>query len=303
MSELSTLSVVIVTYCSSSIIAPCLQSIQKFNDIGDHLQVTVVDNSPTGDSTYGLICNEFPWVQAVRNPKNGGYGQGNNVGARMSTGRYLLFLNPDTELIEPLFSFAISAFENDSRLAVFGMQLLTVGHRRSPSFFLRGQHMTKYPHGVPRLISSMGHFNATTMTCSGAAMFIRRDIFQRIGYFDEELFLGCEESDIWNRIDMLSEDWHGCFFRQKRLIHLGGSSQGIRMPEQSAFPHIEHATVRHFYDKYGLDFRSFLHYEREQAQLRVWYWRLRGRPNLCREAQLYVVELDRMLKSEKEKSI
>ncbi len=58
MSELSTLSVVIVTYCSSSIIAPCLQSIQKFNDIGDHLQVTVVDNSPTGDSTYGLICSQ-----------------------------------------------------------------------------------------------------------------------------------------------------------------------------------------------------------------------------------------------------
>lgn len=299
MSELSTLSVVIVTYCSSSIIAPCLQSIQKFNDIGDHLQVTVVDNSPTGDSTYGLICNEFPWVQAVRNPKNGGYGQGNNVGARMSTGRYLLFLNPDTELIEPLFSFAISEFENDSRLAVFGMQLLTAGHRRSPSFFLRQQHVTKYPHGIPRLISLMGHFNATTMTCSGAAMFIRRDVFQRIGCFDEELFMGYEESDVWNRIDMLSEGWHGRFFRQKRFVHLGGSSQGIRTLEPFALPHVEHGTVRHFYDKYGLDFSRFLRYEREQAQLRVWYWRLRRKLDLCREERLYVVELDRMLKAEK----
>ena len=116
MPKLLTVSVVIVTY-RSSIIAPCLQSIQRFNDTGDHLQVTVVDNSPTGDSTYELICNEFPWVQAVRNPKNGGYGQGNNAGARLSTGKYLLFLNPDTELIEPLFGFAVSAFENDSTRA------------------------------------------------------------------------------------------------------------------------------------------------------------------------------------------
>lgn len=299
MPKLPTLSVIVVTYRSSSIIVPCLQSIRRFNDIGGHLQVTVVDNSPTGDSTYGLVCNEFPWVQAVRNAKNGGYGQGNNVGARLSTGKYLLFLNPDTELIEPLFGFAISVFENDSRLAVFGVQLLTAGHRRSPSFFLREQYVTKYPHGIPRLIPLMGHFNATTMRCWGADMFIRQDIFQRIGYFDEELFMGYEESDVWNRIDMLSEGWHGRFFRQKRLIHLGGSSQGIRSLEPSVLPHIEHATVRHFYDKYGLDFRHFLRYEREQAQLRVWYWRLRRRPNLCREAQSYVVEIDRLLKLEK----
>jgi N-acetylglucosaminyl-diphospho-decaprenol L-rhamnosyltransferase len=299
MPELSALSVVIVTYRSSSVIAPCLQSIRRFNDIGDHLQVTVVDNSPTSDPTYGLVCDEFPWVQAVRNPKKGGYGQGNNVGARLSRGKYLLFLNPDTELVEPLFEFTISAFESDTRLAVFGVQLLTADHRRSPSFFLRDQRVTKYPHGIPRLISLMGHFNATTMTCSGAAMFIRRDVFQRIGCFDEGLFMGYEESDIWNRIDELSEGWYGRFFRQKRFVHLGGSSQGIRTPELFALPHVEHETVRHFYNKYGLDFRSFLRYERQQAQLRVWYWRLRGRPNLCREARLRVVELDQMLQLEK----
>jgi hypothetical protein len=263
------------------------------------LQVTVVDNSPTGDSTYELVRSEFPWVQAVRNPKNRGYGQGNNVGARLSTGEYLLFLNPDTELVEPLFGFAVSAFESDSRLAVFGVQLLTARHRRSPSIFLRDQYVTRYPHGIPRLASLLGHFNAKTMACSGAAMFIRRDVFQRVGWFDEELFMGYEESDVWNRIDMLSEGWHGHFFRQKSLVHLGGSSQGTRIPELFALSHGERATVRHFYDKYGLDFRRFLRYEREQAQLRVWYWRLRGRPELCREAQSRIVEVDRLLKSDK----
>jgi GT2 family glycosyltransferase len=217
----------------------------------------------------------------------------------LSTGKYLLFLNPDTELVEPLFDFAISAFESDSRLAVFGVQLLTADHRRSLSVFLRDQRVTKCPHGIPRLISLIGHFNAKTMACSGAAVFIRRDVFQRIGCFDEELFMGYEESDVWNRIDMLSEGWHGRFFRQKHLVHLGGSSQGIQTPELFALSHVEHATVRHFYDKYGLDFRSFLRYEREQAQLRVWYWRLRGRPNLCREARLRAAELDRMLQLEK----
>jgi len=299
MPKLPTLSVIVVTYRSSSIIVPCLQSIQRFNDIGDRLHVTVVDNSPTGDSTYELVCNEFPWVQAVRNPKNGGYGQGNNVGARSSIGQYLLFLNPDTELIEPVFGFAISAFESDSHLAVFGVQTLTADHKRAPSFILRQQYVTKYPLGVPRLVSSMGHFNAKTMVCSGAAMFIRRDVFQRIGCFDEELFMYFEESDVWNRIDMLSEGWHGRFFGRKRLVHLGGSSQGMRVPEPPAFPHYDHSSARRFYDKYGLEFRPFLRYEREQAQLRVLYWRFRRKQDLCREAQLHVVELDRMLELEK----
>jgi len=299
MAESPTLSTVIVTYHSSSIITACLQSIERFNDIGDRLQVTVVDNSPVDDLTYDLVRSDYPWVHAVRNSRNGGYGQGNNVGARLSTGRFLLFLNPDTELIEPLFNFAIAAFETDSRLAVFGVQLLTAGRRRSSSFFLRDQHVTRYPHGVPRLISSVGCFNAKTMACSGAAMFVRRDVFERIGCFDEQLFMGYEESDIWNRIDMLSEGWHGQFFRRKRIIHLGGSSQGLQTREPFVLPNVEHATVRHFYDKYGLDFHRFLRYEREQAKLRVWYWRLRGKQDLCREARLRVAELDHMLDSER----
>jgi GT2 family glycosyltransferase len=299
VSNLPTLSVIVVTYRSRSVVEPCLQSIQRFNDIGDQLQVTVVDNSPAGDSTFKLVCSEFPWVQAVRNAENGGYGQGNNVGTRLSTGKYLLFLNPDTELVEPLFGFAVSAFESDSHLGVFGVQLLTAGLDHSLSFFLREQYVTKCPHGIPRLISSMGHFNARTMACSGAALFIRRDVFQRIGGFDEELFMGYEESDVWNRIDMLSEGWHGRFVRQRCLVHLNGSSQGIRAPEPLALPHVEYTTARHFYDKYGLDFRRFLRYQREQAQLRAWYWRLRGSPNLCSEARLRVVELDRMLQAEK----
>jgi len=295
----ATLSVVIVTYRSSSVIVPCLHSLEEFNDIGDCLEVTVIDSSPEGDVTYELVRRQFPWVRAARNPENGGYGQGNNVGARLSTGKYLLFLNPDTELVEPLFRFAVSAFESDSRLAVFGVQQLTASRRRCPSVFLRVQHQTKYPHGVPRLISWTGYFNAITMACLGAAVFIRTDVFRRVGCFDEELFLGCEESDLWNRVDLLGDGWHGGFFREKRLIHLGGSSQGVRVLEPSAFPQSDYRSVRHFYDKYGLDFRGFLRFERDRVLLRAWYWRLRGRKYLCHQAQLRVVELDQMLRLEK----
>jgi len=67
--------------------------------------------------TWPMRMGRSDGVEIVRNPKNGRCGQGNNVEARLSTGKCLLFLNPDTDLIEPLFGFAISAFENDSRRA------------------------------------------------------------------------------------------------------------------------------------------------------------------------------------------
>ena len=114
----STLPVVIVAYISD-VIASCLQSIGRMNDVGDQLQVTVVDNSWTGNSAYGLVFDECPRVQGVDDHTNGGDGQRNNAGAQPSTRVHWLLLNPDIELVEPLFSSAISGFKIQDELLSF----------------------------------------------------------------------------------------------------------------------------------------------------------------------------------------
>ena len=100
------LSVIIVSYKNLEIIVDCLNSIYKNNDIGNYLEVIVVDNSPE-DNIYNYVADNFENVRIIKN-QNKGFGEGNNKGACIARGKYLLFLNPDTILVEPIFGFAIN---------------------------------------------------------------------------------------------------------------------------------------------------------------------------------------------------
>jgi len=62
MPKLPSLAIIVVTHRSGTITAPCLKSIQRFYDVGDHLQVTDADNAPMDDSTCGPVRGEFLWV-------------------------------------------------------------------------------------------------------------------------------------------------------------------------------------------------------------------------------------------------
>ena len=109
------LSVIIVTYNCFDLLKKCLESVCRFNDIGDELEVIVVDNGE--DGSFEKIAAE-PGLERVRAFKheNTGYGAGNNAGANMSSGDVLLFLNPDTEIIEPVFRFALEKFDDDGNV-------------------------------------------------------------------------------------------------------------------------------------------------------------------------------------------
>jgi len=61
-------------------------------------EVIVVDNA-SSDGSAAMVVAEFPWVRLVANPDNRGFTAGNNQGLALSQGRYVLFLNPDTEVI------------------------------------------------------------------------------------------------------------------------------------------------------------------------------------------------------------
>ena len=84
------LSVIIVSYLHYDILSECLDSIKKYNDIGDELEVIVSDNSPSSNIINQLKSN-YPWVKTCKN-QNKGFGAGNNRGIGISTGKYILFL-------------------------------------------------------------------------------------------------------------------------------------------------------------------------------------------------------------------
>lgn len=218
------LSVIIVSYNNVRLLRNCLDSVFKFNDIGDGLEVIVSDNSPD-DALYNEIKNDYAQVRIIKN-ENKGFGYGNNRGYELSEGEYLLFLNPDTVLIEPVFGFAAERFDQDKELALFGVSLVSSELKRNDSFFL----MDRY--GIAAFISYKFHkffnlFCDNKMFITGADLFVRRQSFEEAGKFDENIFMYKEESDLIKRIKLRATAKKTAYFKQKRIIHLEGGTEKL----------------------------------------------------------------------------
>ena len=107
------LSIVIVSWNVWDLLRACLQSIERasrrpadggmlreFGPEGSsgRLEVVVVDNG-SDDATVDLLPARFPWIRLIASERNLGFTGGNNVGYGASSGRFVYFLNPDTELV------------------------------------------------------------------------------------------------------------------------------------------------------------------------------------------------------------
>ena len=109
------LSVIILTYNSEKDIYACLESVYQHNDIGEGLEVIVVDNQSQDFATMQqTIAQRYPEVIITQNTHNGGYGQGNNVGIRIAQAPVVAVMNPDIRLMQPIFAAALQALQNDT---------------------------------------------------------------------------------------------------------------------------------------------------------------------------------------------
>ncbi len=109
--------VVIVTYRSADDIVRCLDSVARHTTV-DH-RVVVVDNA-SDDGTADLVAARFPSVELIRSDVNGGFARGANRGAAAAEGRYVLLLNPDTELRSPAIDELVRVADEVPEHRVYG---------------------------------------------------------------------------------------------------------------------------------------------------------------------------------------
>jgi len=216
-------SVIIVSYKKLNILIDCLDSIYKYNDIGNKLEIIVIDNSPD-NNIYDYIKSNYKGVKILKS-ENRGFGAANNLGARIARGKYLLFLNPDTILIEPIFQFAIKKFEENNNLAWFGIKLLDKNFKKSFSFGFINED-SFFQQLLSILFRKLDLFIDGKMFIAGADIFIRKKVFFDIGMFDENIFMYAEEADLARRIK--ANNYKTKYFKEKSLIHLGGEADTNR---------------------------------------------------------------------------
>lgn len=245
-------SVIIVSYKNIEVLINCIESIYKFNDIGNLLEIIIVDNSPEQD-IYNYLIENYKNIVVIKN-ENKGFGQANNIGAIISTGDYLLFLNPDTLLIEPLFRFAIDTFESDNELALFGVKLVDKKLRDNMSFY----YIDKYgiiPNQLIKYRNKKNKFIDGKMYISGANIFIRKEAFFSCGMFDEKIFMYNEEPDLIRRIKENKKTNKIGYYKEKKIIHLEGKTTNINMNYEKML-RFEIESYEYYCKKYRINFRK-----------------------------------------------
>ncbi|NDB34660.1 MAG: glycosyltransferase, partial [Flavobacteriia bacterium] len=106
-----TLSVIIVNYNVAYFLEQCLNAVYRSKGV-DSMEVIVVDNR-SSDNSISMLKAKFPQVILIENQVNVGFSKANNQGIDISSGKFIVLLNPDTVVEERTFEHTVNVFKGD----------------------------------------------------------------------------------------------------------------------------------------------------------------------------------------------
>jgi len=208
----------------------CLSTL--LNTSYPNFEIIVVDNS-SKDGSVDLIKRSFgssPRLTVQQNERNFGFAEGNNIGARLANGKYIVFLNVDTETDSEWLTKLVEVMESDESIGAAQSKLLLFDHSTIDS---TGDFIDSYGYGFQRGHGEedRGQYNKTDeiFSARGAAMIVRKRILMKVGYFDPTFFMLCEDIDLSWRIRLTG---HKVMFVPQSVVYHAGS--GIRKAYQSS---------------------------------------------------------------------
>lgn len=214
-------SIIIINYKTPQLTSDCIQSLLKV--IPSDSEIIVVDNGSEDDSLQ-IIENTFgSTIKLISGERNLGFAGGNNLGAKAASGHYLIFLNSDTIIENDFITPCIKILEENQHIGIIAPRLKLAdgnfqkaAYGRFPALWKLLTQQTKR-----ELALSDGDYTEVDWV-SGCALIIPRELFDKIGGWDENFFLYYEDVDLCRRVH---EAGFTCAIAHEAdIIHLGGRS-------------------------------------------------------------------------------
>ncbi len=203
-------SIIFVNWNSVDYLRDCIASIRQYTE-GLSYEIIVVDNaSPAGDAA--VIEREFSDIVFIRSEENLGFAGANNLGFNRSSGKYILFLNPDVKLTTPLINILYRRAQSMPNAGILGAKLLnrdltiqTSSIMQFPTIFRELFQLEYFRLRWPNFFGIGPLFSesvepADAEVISGACMLIRRDVFEKVGKFSEDYFMYAEDIDLCYKV-------------------------------------------------------------------------------------------------------
>lgn len=255
------LSFIIVSWNVSALLRRAIESMLA-DAVGLSFEIIVVDNAST-DGTADMLRAAFPPVRLIANTENVGFTRANNQALAVAQGRFLFLLNPDAELergaVRALRSF-MDAPAN-GRVGIAGPQLVYPDHRlqssrrRFPTLATALLESTPLQQWFPRnRVLDRYYVRDTSDQAAqdvdwlvGAALFVRRAVYDAIGGFDERFFMYSEELDWCQRAH--AAGWRVVYVPQARVVHYEARSSEQVVARRDIYFHS--SKVRYFKKYHG----------------------------------------------------
>lgn len=191
-------SVIIVNFNGLKHLRKCLNSVEKVREI---LEIIVVDNGST-DNSVSFLQSHYPKIKLLRNSQNLGFALANNLGAKLATQSYLLFLNNDTIVPPHLLKVFLKHLKAEKKVAIVQPKIYQMGKSGKldvvGSFLTSAGFLTHLGFGQ----KDKGQYNHLKYIFSpkGACLLIKRELFFKLGQFDADYFSYFEETDLAWRV-------------------------------------------------------------------------------------------------------
>lgn len=225
------LSIIIVNYNVTQLLRNCLLSIQKYLE-GISYEVIVIDNAST-DNSWRNLMPEFPKIHFISSSENEGFAKANNKAIKTANGEYLLILNPDTEIegdyIQDILDFA----DSKDNFGCLGVRMhdakgnfLPESKRSVPDMFNSFEKLFinfKRKESKSYYQNNISEFeNAEVEVITGAFCLVKKEIYEKVGGFDEAYFMYGEDVDLC--YTLLNSGYQNFYYGKASILHHKGES-------------------------------------------------------------------------------
>ncbi len=249
------LSIVIVSWNVRDLLLQCLQSIYSITT-SSSFEIIVVDNA-SQDDTLARVKAQFPQVQQIENHENVGFARANNQAIAVSTGRYVLLLNPDTRVFPGALDYLVQFLDAHPGAGAAGSHLLNPDGSLQASCYpfptlwrefwrlfnldalypVALYRQDKWDLSQPRQVDYL----------QGTSLMLRRSALDQVGLLDENFFVYTEETDLCYRLHKAG--WALFWVPQSQVTHYGG--QSTRQVAQQMFVSLYRTKMQFIRKHYG----------------------------------------------------
>ena len=258
-------SIIFVNYKTKDLTINAINSVIEKTE-GLEYEIFVVDNA-SNDGSIEAIEKEFPNINIIKSDINGGFGYANNLAIKQSKGKYVLCLNTDTLLLNNAIKimFDFMEKEENSMIGVCGGYLVDKELNpihcggRLPSLKeilwklgLKNVFKKYYKSNICMPLNSDDeNLDLKLEYITGADIFFRKSVLDKVGIFDENIFMYFEETDLCKRI--WNNGYKIKFVPEAKIIHLEGAStkssiKKLKMIKKSEFYYFK----KHYPNQAGL---------------------------------------------------